>query len=243
MYKQLTFATALLAATAAQAVVVTQWNFNSVPSDSDRTTGTTVAAIGAGTASLVGGVTSKTYITGVDSTDLSANNNNSGWPTATYAAQGTGNKTSGVQFMVSTTGFNSITLSWDQRFSNRASKYGVVQYTTDGVSFQDAPTSQFSATAGGDAWTNNLSYDFSSVAGVNNNATFGVRMVSTFAPSSTAYAPAAVSGSTYGTNGTWRFDMVTLSGTAIPPVPEPGTYALLLAGLGVVGFIARRRRG
>jgi hypothetical protein len=27
------------------------------------------------------------------------------------------------------------------------------------------------------------------------------------------------------------------------PVPEPETYALLLAGLGVMGFIARRRRG
>ena len=30
---------------------------------------------------------------------------------------------------------------------------------------------------------------------------------------------------------------------SITPVPEPETYALLLAGLGVVGFVARRRRG
>ena len=28
----------------------------------------------------------------------------------------------------------------------------------------------------------------------------------------------------------------------IAPVPEPGTYAMLLAGLGVLGFMARRRK-
>ena len=30
--------------------------------------------------------------------------------------------------------------------------------------------------------------------------------------------------------------------SAIAPVPEPETYAMLLAGLGVIGFLARRRR-
>jgi len=36
------------------------------------------------------------------------------------------------------------------------------------------------------------------------------------------------------------FDGVNFTATA--PIPEPGTYALLLAGLATVGFMARRRR-
>ena len=34
----------------------------------------------------------------------------------------------------------------------------------------------------------------------------------------------------------------TISGTVLNPVPEPETYALMLAGLGVVGYMARRRK-
>ena len=32
------------------------------------------------------------------------------------------------------------------------------------------------------------------------------------------------------------------SAAVATPVPEPETYAMLLAGLGIVGFVARRRR-
>jgi hypothetical protein len=30
--------------------------------------------------------------------------------------------------------------------------------------------------------------------------------------------------------------------TSVTPIPEPETYAMLLAGLGLMGFVARRRQ-
>ena len=95
----------------------------------------------------------------------------------------------------------------------------------------------FSGNAG-DTWFNGRSIDLSSISGVANNANFAFRVVSAFAPDSNAYA---ASSSSYAGTGTWRFDMVTVNGTAIAAVPEPKNYAMLLAGLGLMGFIARRR--
>jgi hypothetical protein len=40
---------------------------------------------------------------------------------------------------------------------------------------------------------------------------------------------------------TFTFDIAT-NQLVLAPIPEPGTYAMLLAGLGVLGFMARRRQ-
>jgi hypothetical protein len=48
----------------------------------------------------------------------------------------------------------------------------------------------------------------------------------------------------YGGTGLLNADIshFTVYGSVTPPIPEPSTYALMLAGLGVVGWMARRRR-
>lgn len=234
------FTLAALAALAApaQALTLTQWNFNSTTADANTGTGIILSAIGSGTASLVGGVTS-TFASGDASGGSSdpAVGDDSGWNTTTYAAQGTGDKTRGVQFLVSTAGMTDVSVTWDQRHSNTASKYVAFQYTTDGgTSWIDPLDGLFSAEAG-DTWANGRGLDLSGVAGAGDNDGFGFRIVATFQPGTSSYL-ASNPGSTYGTAGTWRFDMVTVNAA---PVPEPASYALMLFGLAAVGARALRR--
>jgi hypothetical protein len=217
----------------ASADVITQWNFNgdsatTVPGGATSPT----PAIGTGIASLVGGTTA-TFASGIangGSTDpITTVPPNYGWNTTNYAAQGQENNERGVQFLVSTVGFESITLSYDLRHSNASSRFERVLYTLDGgSSWNNAAV--FDGPAG-DTWFNGRFVDLSSVSGANNNANFGFRVVATF--DDTGNYAASNSGSNYATGGTWRFDMVTVNG-----IPEPGSATFL----GLIGVMAALRR-
>jgi hypothetical protein len=226
-------------ASPARADVITQWNFNSVPPDGNLATGTTIPSIGTGTASLVGGTTGS-FASGVangGSTDP-APTDNTGWQTTTYPAQGAGNLTAGVQFLVSTAGFENIVVSWDQRHSNTASRFAQFQYTTDGTTFTSFGP-PFAGTAG-DTWFNNRTIDLTGIPGVADNPLFGFRILAAFDPNGTGYV-ASNTGSTYAPGGTWRFDMVTVSGAAqIAEVPAPPAV-VVFAGLAGVALVRRRR--
>lgn len=231
-----------LSASSAFAVSITEWNF-----DADSTT----PSIGAGTAALVGGTTA-TFATG--------NGGGRGWNTTTYAAQSTGSGTRGVEFFASTVGFTDITVSFDHRASGTASRWSEIFYTLDG----GGNWVSFSNNAGGlsphDTF-HSFNFDFSAVTGTANNADFGLRVVSIFSPSAfdqnaslgdftanSAYmransqasftAGGGIGSGDYGTSGTWRFDNVVISGSAIP---EPASAAALI-GLGAMGVVAGRRR-
>ncbi|PPD53914.1 MAG: PEP-CTERM sorting domain-containing protein [Methylotenera sp.] len=234
MMKQLVIAAALMAAGSANADTITQWNFNSVPADTSTSTGTLTPNIGAGVISLLNGVTTTGFNSGVGSSDTASDN--SGFQTTTYAAQGAQNQLRGVQYNVSTVGFSDITVSYDLRHSNTSSRYEQFQYSIDGTNFTDFALFDGNV---GDTWFNR-SVDLSSIAGADNNASFSFRVVAAFAPTTAGYLASNPTSNYAG--GTWRFDAVTVSGATVAAVPEPESYALLVAGLGFVGFASRRRQ-
>ncbi len=209
-----TSAVAVLSVIVTNPTVFTLWNFNSVVADTNLATGSTLPAIGSGTASTVGGIAAS-FVTGDTTLDPAGTNDNTAWTTTTYPAASTGNKTAGVQFAVSTAGKQNISFSWSQRSSNTGGKYFRLQYSTNsGAGYTDFPEAVTVGTSFS-AFTN----DLSALPGVNNNSNVVFRIVAEFQSTATgsgtaAYA-AANTGSTYsGSGGTTRFDMVGVSGVS-----------------------------
>ncbi|MGQ9904671.1 MAG: ExeM/NucH family extracellular endonuclease, partial [Anaerolineae bacterium] len=187
--------------------VITQWTF---------TGDTTTPSTGSGAASLVGNTTAS-FAAGL------TGNPDKGWNTTNYPTQGTGNKTAGAQFQISTVGWQDIEFFFNQRHSNTAANTVVVQFSVDGgISFTDVAT--FTATAGDTWYTRTV--NLSSYPAVNNIANLQVRVVSSFAPPTNTQYVASNPSSSYSTGGTLRFDNVTFSGNATTSDAAPAVSAV-----------------
>jgi hypothetical protein len=222
-----TSAVALLTVLVQGSSVIAQWNFN----NTNVSLTSPPPSTGSGTVALVGGTTSAWF--GGSATDPGSPNN--GWNTMNYPAQGTGNKSAGAQFNVSTLGFQNIVVRWDQRVSNTGSKYARLQYSTNGNNFLDYPTpTVINAATFFEPKTNSLT----GIAGVNNNSNFAFRIVAEFesTAANTANANYVGAAGSYGTGGTIRFDMMTVSGTPIPGAPAAPVLGAPTLTNGQFGF-------
>ncbi len=210
-------------------VRIARWDFNATNSYSASAPG---PCIGTGTACLIGVNADFTAGSSADPAGPPGTNN-SAWDTRSYSAQGTANKQAGVQFRLSTAGYQGLQISWEQRNSPTASRYLRLQYATDGTNFTDG---QVIVMNGTNAF-GHCAADLSAVPGVNNNSNFAFRIVGEF--ESTALGTtnesyvATGAGSTYSTAGTIRFDLVTVTGMPCS-VNLPALLSIHLAGSQVV---------
>lgn len=218
---------------------LTRWDFNgptatTVPGGTSSPT----PSVGSGSARVVGGVTAPSFNSASadgGSSDPATAPNDFGWQTSSYPAASAADESAGVEFSVSTVGWEDIVISYDVRHSNTSSRYESVQYSIDGVTFT---TYQYFTGAAGDTWFNHREVDLSGIAGVENNPNFKFRIVAAFeATAQGSGAPNYVASATsYATTGTWRFDYVNVAATAVPE-----TSSALLALLGSTLALRRRR--
>jgi hypothetical protein len=191
--------------------VITRWNFN----NSDLSPST-----GSGTVEAVGGVVAG-FVNGVAGSSDRATINKAA------SVKGATGQFTGLQFAVSTVGKKEVKVFWDIASSGSASKYTRFQYTLDVTATTPVwvdynPGLQDShgvAPAGGlyvldvaDSTLLQRSADLSSVSGVENNAKFGFRVISAYAPGTSAIARADGTSAAYSTAGTVKYDMITVTG-------------------------------
>ncbi len=223
MLKHLLASAALVAFAPAFADTLAQWTFEtSVPT----TAGPIAPEVGSGSAlGFHAGATAYSNPVGNGSAESFSSTN---WLVGDY-----------YQFSFSTVGFTGLTLSFDQTSSGTGPRDFNVAYSTDGSSFTTfqsyavlanaAPNPTWSATTPQPIYT--LSVDLSAIAALNNQASVFIRLVDA--------STVSAAGGTVASGGTNRVDNFTAMASA---VPEPGSLALLLAGCGVLGFVASRQR-
>lgn len=205
----LTVLTLLAVSCGLRSATISAWNFNSNPTDNSASSGSLLPSTGTGSVTRVNGPV-PTFASG-SATDTGADNtgaNTSSYPTSTVS-----NKTSGLEFRVSTKGYSNVVVSFEQRASNTGSRYFRFQYSTDGSNFVDGNVIDLAPGNAFVAFTMNLT----AIPAVNDNTNFAFRMVAEFESTATGAGADAYLGavSGYSINGAIRYDVVNVAGEVI----------------------------
>jgi|GEM_PF-2015033 len=204
-----------LAAVAGAQTSITLWDFN----QAGLSTTSPAPASGVGTATLIGNAqpaASGAFASQSGSSDLNAG---SAWNTDRYPAQGAASGTGGVEFQANCTGFTGVSFEYDFRCSNSFSNFVDILHSTDGgttwTSFLTSPfqipSANFVTNFGSGAFPGDPILTLPAAA--DNNPDVRVRIVTVFSPNTPGQYEANTTGSTYGTGGTIRLDMVEFKGT------------------------------
>jgi hypothetical protein len=169
-------------------------------------------------------------------------NTGNGW--TSLAAIGT----QGAEFDASMAGFDAIQISFDINDTAQGEANLQLEYTTDGATWNNATLgsvgtlgtletgsgantvngSYVKLGSSGNGWNNQITASLSGIAGVNNDSSFGIRIVNA---STGADCVNAAGAALNNTSGNWSMDNIVISGTPIAPVPEPSSLGLLTASL------------
>jgi hypothetical protein len=174
--------------------------------------------------------------------------------------------TQGAVFDASTVGYDDINVSFDWYATTQGEANLQLEYTTNGTTWNNIALTLAGSDGGlavltnngsdsntvtgsyvsdnllnngslaGQDWFTDLTATISA-PGAANDPNFAIEMVN----ASTGADDVSTQGTALNNNsGNWRFDNVTISGTAVSATPEPATFALF--GTGLVALLMGRRK-
>ena len=211
-----------LASSAAPAITLTTWTFET---SAPLTAGPFNPEVGTGSAS--GSHTSGSVVYSSPAGNGSAKSFSSNyWSVGDY-----------YQFSTSTLGWVNLSLSWDQTSSSTGPRDFKLAYSTDGTSFTDFASYSVPNNASPNAWSSTgqpvaaarFSQDLSSITALNNQATVWFRLIDNGTTSANGTGTVAPT-------GTDRVDNFSVAG-----LPLPAGVWLMGSGLLALGRLQRRK--